>query len=106
MLKKLAVEQRNWVDSVLNSLSMEERIAQLLLPNLGTYQWYDEIIDMLEHIPLGGVFVGAASVDKHRTNLARLQQKSRVPLLEAADLESGAGNIIKGGVTFTDMLAV
>lgn len=83
--------QTRWVDSVYNSLSLNERIAQLLVvranqPN----QEYDSRIDeWIRHYNIGGVtfFKGKPETQLLQTN--RWQQISKTPLLVSMDAEWG-----------------
>ena len=107
MIEPLNEAQQHWVDATFETLSTEAKVAQLLIPNLGSYD--DEAQGMtpfLQAGTLGGIFVGAAEHDTHRREIRKLQARCRVPMVVAADLEAGAGHVVYGGVPFPEPLAV
>ena len=98
--------QTKWVEKTLNAMTIEERIGQILIPNCsGDYSQFDQVARILEEIPLGGVFTFGATAEKHRAKLREFQAMSKVPLVIAADLESGAGMIVHGATAFPEPLA-
>jgi beta-N-acetylhexosaminidase len=107
MLEPLTAAQQRWVDATFASLSLEDKVAQLLIPTLGAYDERREAVAaFLAERPLGGVFVGMAERERHRQEIASLQARCRIPLVVASDLEAGAGHFVRGGVAFPDPLAV
>jgi beta-N-acetylhexosaminidase len=96
------VDETRWVDSVYNSLSLDERIAQLLVvranqPN----QEYDSRIDeWIRHYNIGGVtfFKGKPETQLLQTN--RWQQSSKTPLLVSMDAEWGLAMRLEGTVSY------
>ena len=92
-----------WVDSVLASLSLRDKAAQLVWPTVfGDYtssdspQW--ELLRRLideEHV--GGFTVSVGSPVEIAVKLDAMQRASRVPLLFGADFEFGAGYRARGG---------
>ncbi|HBA83753.1 MAG TPA: hypothetical protein DCZ95_06630 [Verrucomicrobia bacterium] len=105
-MKSLCPEQTAWVEKTLASLTLEERVGQLLLPMCANPEQYETIRRLLPDLRLGGVFVFGARPEEHRERIHTLQGLSRVPLVVAADLEAGAGHVVRGGVPFPDPLAV
>jgi beta-N-acetylhexosaminidase len=107
MIEPLSEVQQRWVEATFATLHTEDKIAQLLLPTLGTYDYHREAVDaFLADRSLGGIFVGMADRDQHRAEIAQLQARCRIPLVVASDLEAGAGHFIRGGVPFPEPLAV
>jgi beta-N-acetylhexosaminidase len=106
MITPLRDEQQRWVDATFSSLTTEEKVAQLLIPNLGAYDHLGVVDIFLRQRMLGGIFVGGAARDTHREEIGKLQARCRIPMVVAADLESGAGAMVDGGVRFPDPLAV
>ncbi|MBK9291037.1 MAG: serine hydrolase [Bacteroidetes bacterium] len=90
--------QKQWVDSVYQSLSLDERIAQLMMlranqPN----QPYDSRIDQyIRTYNIGGVafFKNKAEDQLRQTN--RWQQMAKTPLLVAIDAEWGLAMRLDG----------
>lgn len=87
-------EDAHAVDSVLATLSMEERIAQLLMVPIyaktDTLGW-SEAERWARDLGLGGVICMQGGPELQRVRLARLQSKSKVPLMVASDAEWGLG---------------
>src|SRR5262245_14625946 len=107
MLEPLGALQQRWVDTTFAALPLEEKIAQLLIPTLGAYDYRREAVDaFLATRTLGGIFVGIADRDQHRAEIAKLQARCALPLVVASDLEAGAGHFVRGGVPFPEPLAV
>ena len=81
-------------DSILASLSMEERIAQLLMVPIysrtDTSGWA-EAESWARDLGLGGVICMQGGPEHQRIRLNRLQSQSEIPLLVASDAEWGLG---------------
>src|SRR5919204_255047 len=107
MIEPLSEAQQRWVDATFTALRPEDKVAQLLIPTLGAYDYRREAVDaFLAERTLGGIFVGIADRDRHREEIARLQARCSIPLVVASDLEAGAGHFVRGGVPFPELLAV
>lgn len=106
MIEPLTDEQQQWVENTFTTLSTDEKVAQLLIPNLGSYGPQEAIDTFLGSSMLGGVFVGGADNAVHREELSKLQARCRIPIVVSADLEAGAGHVVYGGVPFPEPLAV
>jgi beta-N-acetylhexosaminidase len=107
MIEPLSEAQKHWVDATFTGLRTEDKVAQLLIPTLGAYDYRREAVDaFLAERTLGGIFVGIADRDRHRAEIAQLQARCSIPLVVASDLEAGAGHFVRGGVPFPDLLAV
>ncbi len=105
-MKALTTEQSKWVEEILASLSVEEKIAQLLIQRVDPASNIEDLIATLKKIPCGGLFVWGNTAKEHQSRLARLQAASRVPIVVSADLENGAGHAVLGMTAFPDNLAV
>jgi hypothetical protein len=60
MIEPLNEAQQHWVETTFETLSTEDKVAQLLIPNLGSYD--DDmsgVTPFLQAGTLGGIFVGA-----------------------------------------------
>ncbi|TVP78930.1 MAG: glycoside hydrolase family 3 protein [Gemmatimonadales bacterium] len=93
-----------WVDSVLASLSLEEKAGQLIMPwVMGDFAPegsanHQRLVELVRDRKIGGfiVSVGTPSDVALKTNV--FQRMADVPLLVAADLETGAGFRFRGAV--------
>lgn len=84
--------QSSWIDSVMHSLSLEQRIAQLLMIRVHTDQdpaYYEEKVRLVEQYNIGGIafFKGTPYRQMRFTN--QLQSAAQTPLLIAMDAEWG-----------------
>src|SRR5688500_6755125 len=107
MIEPLSESQQHWADATFAALSPEDKVAQLLIPTLGAYDYRRETVDaFLADRALGGIFVGMAERDRHRQEIAQLQARCSIPMVVCSDLEAGAGHFVHGGVPFPEPLDV
>jgi beta-N-acetylhexosaminidase len=92
-----------WTDSVLASLTLREKAAQIVWPSVyGDYvsgdspQWR-RLTDYIQKEKVGGFTISVGSPTELAAKLNALQSMSKVPLLFGADLEAGAGFRARGG---------
>ena len=94
---------RSWEDSVLASLSLRDKAAQMVWPfTFGDYVADDgpawrRLKANVEQDHVGGVLISVGSPLEIAAKLSALQAASPVPLLVGADLEAGAGFRARGG---------
>ena len=93
--------------------SLHDKACQLIFARLGSNlppvrtadEDVERVEDLLERCPLGGlIFFNGRWPDSHAT-LARLQKKSRFPLLVGADIERGIGQEVRGATLFPHAMA-
>jgi beta-N-acetylhexosaminidase len=106
MIEALTDAQQRWVDETFATLTTEEKVAQLLIPNLGAYEHLGGVNAFLSDKTLGGIFVAGAPGAKHREEIGTLQARCAIPMVVSSDLEAGAGHCVHGGVPFPEPLAV
>lgn len=94
---------RAWADSVLATLSLREKAAQMVWPTvLGDYtsgdspQW-QRLSDYIRKEKVGGFTISVGSPTEVASKLNALQEMSSIPLVFGADLEAGAGFRARGG---------
>jgi len=103
MIEPLTNRQRKWVDDTLASLTLREKIGQTAQERFGGFP--DASPGALQAFfsenPLGGLFCGGEIIKgagnrakEIREGLALCQRASKVPLLVAGDLESGADSAV------------
>lgn len=99
----LGARERRWVDSTLATLSLHDRVAQMVMIwMLGDYtstgdSSYAQVIRWVEHDHVGGVSMSLGTPVEVAAKLNDLQRRARVPLLVSSDLEPGLGRL-EGGV--------
>ena len=92
-----------WADSVLATLSLRDKAAQMVWPwMLGDYTAADDpaferIAGLVRDQHLGGLIISVGSPTEIAAKLNALQRVSRLPLLVGADLETGAAFRARGG---------
>ena len=97
-----AVSSR-WTDSVLASLSLREKAAQIVWPSVfgdfvsGDSPQWRRLTDYIQKEKVGGFTISVGSPTEVAAKLNALQSMSQLPLLFGADLEAGAGFRARGG---------
>lgn len=92
-----------WADSVLASLSLRDKAAQMVWPwMLADYQAYNSeswqrSAQLIAEQHVGGIIISVGSPTEMATKLNALQYLSPTPLLVSADFEAGAGFRARGG---------
>jgi beta-N-acetylhexosaminidase len=105
-------EAREWVERTLASLTLRQRVAQMVMPwvpGQRTSPGSAEFQRMLRWVgqdEVGGLIISRGPPDALVSRLNAAQARSRVPLLISADLESGpAMRISPGGTNFPPAMA-
>lgn len=99
-------------DSLLASLPLRARIAQLVMPWMpGFYVAADDpsferVERWVDSLGVGGIIVSIGSPLDVAARLNALQQRARVPLLVASDLEAGTAFRLVGGTPFPSNMGV
>lgn len=98
-----SVEEQKWVDSVYNTLTMRQRIAQLMVIRVPSNMKDDDenkFLRKIEQTRVGGIcfFAGKAEQQLRLTKLC--QQHSFVPLMICIDGEWGLGMRLKDCFSF------
>lgn len=107
-----AVGRQGWVDSVLATMSDEEKVGQLIM--VGLYgQYYstqtDEharLVHLIRDHHVGGFILWQGDVFESAIRLNSLQRMSRLPLLVSGDYERGLPMRIRRGTAFPDAMAL
>jgi beta-N-acetylhexosaminidase len=100
------------VDDLLGSLSVRDKIAQLVMPWIpGTYSAYDadafaRMETWVDSLHVGGLIVSVGSPLDIAAKLNRLQERSALPLLIASDLEGGTSIRFNGGTPLPPNMGV
>ncbi len=97
-------DARRWSERTLESLSLREKVGQLIMPwVLGDYApegspSHERILEHIEEHGIGGVIMSVGTPIEVAAKLNDLQRHADIPLLVAADLETGAGFRMRGAV--------
>jgi beta-N-acetylhexosaminidase len=107
-----SVASSGWVDSTLKTLTLEEKVAQLIFPStLGAYHAQDsdawrELESYVTKRKIGGLVISIGDVYEYALILNKLQSESKVPLLIAGDFEYGAAMRVHRATMFPRAMAI
>jgi beta-N-acetylhexosaminidase len=97
-------EDEAWVERTLTGLTLRQKVGQLIMPwVLGDFApegspSHDRILEYIEDQGIGGVIMSVGSPTEVAAKLNDFQAHSNIPLIVAADLETGAGFRMRGAV--------
>lgn len=100
------------VDSILASLSLEEKVAQMICVRAyGHYISFDSdafrrLARLVVDRKIGGIIMAQGDVYEEAMLTNRLQRLARIPLLVGADFERGIAMRVRRGTPFPDAMAV
>jgi beta-N-acetylhexosaminidase len=102
-------QQEHWVDSVLASMSPEERIGQLFM--VAAYsnrneQHYSEIDELIKNYNIGGLIFFQGGPVRQAILTNRYQSKSKVPLFIAMDAEWGLSMRLDSTMSFPKQMTL
>jgi beta-glucosidase-like glycosyl hydrolase/CubicO group peptidase (beta-lactamase class C family) len=101
-----------WVDSTMRSLTLREKVAQMIVPySLAQFLSYDdpEYIDLVHEVrdeKVGGIVVSLGNIYEQAILLNGLQKVAAIPLLVSADYENGLGMRLQSGISFPSNMAL
>lgn len=103
---------RDWVEQTLHRLSLEEKIAQMVMARAyGTYvstgsESYERLERLARSVKIGGFVFFQGDVYETALLINRLQSVADVPLLIAADMERGVAMRVRRATNFPDVMAL
>jgi beta-N-acetylhexosaminidase len=100
--EEMAKEQ-NWVDSVFNTLTEEERIGQLLMLRAHSNKglaYENEVAGQITRTKAGGLCFFQGTTDRQAEVTNRYQNLSRIPLMISMDAEYGLGMRLSNAITY------
>lgn len=106
----LAPPDSAWVEATLASLTVRERIAQLIMPWVpGEYAAvgspeYEQVRGWVEDDKVGGLILSIGLPHSYGAKLNHMQRLARVPLLITSDMENGTGMRLGGSYALPSML--
>jgi beta-N-acetylhexosaminidase len=93
-----------WFETTLASLTLREKVGQMIMPwVLGDFApegsaSHERVLEYIRDQGIGGLIMSVGSPTEVAAKLNDLQDHSKIPLLVAADLETGAGFRLRGAV--------
>jgi beta-N-acetylhexosaminidase len=106
----LSADDTRWVEETLRSLSLKEKIGQLIMPWVpGEYAavgspGYEELRKWVQEDGIGGLVISIGLPHSYAAKLNHMQRIAKVPLLVASDMENGPGMRIANIYAFPSML--
>jgi beta-N-acetylhexosaminidase len=100
------------VDSVLSTLTLEEKVAQMIMLRVPGYylstdgDLFDRLVRKVTVRKVGGLILTQGDVFESVMTLNALQRLAPLPLLVAADFEKGIAMRIRRGTSFPDAMAL
>jgi beta-N-acetylhexosaminidase len=88
-------EDQIWIDSILDKMTIRERVAQMIMPWAGgsytseTSSDYKRIKYLIEDLKVGGFIFFKGDILNEALMINRMQYASQVPLLISSDFERG-----------------
>ncbi len=98
------VAASGWAELTLGELTLEEKAGQVIMPwVLGDFapkgsESHDRVTGFVEDHGVGGVIMSVGTPFEVAAKLNDLQSHAKIPLLVAADLETGAGFRMRGAI--------
>jgi len=97
----LSKDQKLWVDSIIQNLTLEEQIAQLIwIPVSNVPKKQEKALKIIKEYNIGGVIFFKNKVDDVVTLINQYQHTSKIPLMIAVDAEWGPGMRLTGTMRF------
>ena len=91
------LEAKHWVDSVFNSMSEDQRIAQLMVVRMSSTDgknvtfYENEVQEAVEKYGVGGICLFQGGPLKQATLVNKMQALAKTPLFISIDAENGLG---------------
>jgi beta-N-acetylhexosaminidase len=106
----LSSADRRWIDRTLFSLTLREKVAQLIMPWVGGdyaaigSPEFEHVRRWVEDDRVGGLVLSIGLPLSYAAKLNELQRRARLPLLIASDMENGPGMRLGGIYALPSML--
>lgn len=98
-----------WADSVMNGLSVRQRVAQLFVPRLDIFPnaaGFGQLKNMVVKEQVGGILLGKGSIDGYAELINKAQEEASVPLMITLDGEWGLAMRVAGTPKFPSNVAL
>lgn len=100
--QEFILRQEQWVDSIYNELTLNEKIGQLFVPMVFSEddEQYQTTLELIREYNIGGIIFSRGGPIKQSKWLNTFQENSRIPLLVAMDAEWGVGMRLDSVIDF------
>ncbi|HEX9739805.1 MAG TPA: glycoside hydrolase family 3 N-terminal domain-containing protein, partial [Ignavibacteriaceae bacterium] len=104
-------EDKKWIESQLNKLSLSEKVAQMITVQVPanaslTSPDYEKVLGYVKNLKVGGLIFSRNNLDTQILITNNLQEVSGIPLLVSADFENGPGMRITEAIEFPHNMAL
>jgi len=97
--------QQKEIKKIVEAMSIDEKIGQLLCPQLSVFS--EELVNYyIQVLNVGSFMIRPFEVEGLKENIQASQNKSKLPLLVAANLENGGNGAILEGTLFANPMGV
>lgn len=100
----------NWVEEQIKKMTLEEKIAQVFMPNIDLDKGEKEVervCNIINKYNVGGIFLGSSCDPEKQIEIVnKLQASSKLPLLIGQDLEWGLAMRLKNCINFPKNLTL
>ena len=106
-VKIFSVDDDPWVVQLMEKMTVEEKIGQLIFPYASARNFskegkeYERLKELVQKYKVGGFCLFRGAVEEQVNLINELQSLSAIPLLFSADFENGVTQRIPGGNTWT-----
>ncbi|CAN5412171.1 glycoside hydrolase family 3 N-terminal domain-containing protein [soil metagenome] len=100
--------RQRWIDSVFSTLTRNQKIGQLFMVPVSTYDGLveiDEMTDLVKNNGIGGYYITEGGPISHVLLLNKLQKTAKVPLLTALSAEWGLAQTLDSTLGFQKPMA-
>lgn len=100
----LSAEDSLWINTTLNSLTLEEKCGQMIMPKAAIVDKknseYKKLLKLVKDYKIGGFIYLKGDLEKQIDLTNDLQKAAEIPLLFSADYERGLGMRLEGTIEF------
>lgn len=93
------------ISTILDDLTLDEMIGQMLCFNLADKYTEDDIRNIVKKTHAGSFFVAGVQPDRIRVCTEIINQHTKLPAMIAADIENGPGHVLPGTVRLPSPMA-
>ncbi|MEX0779567.1 MAG: glycoside hydrolase family 3 N-terminal domain-containing protein [Balneolales bacterium] len=111
-VRDLLPEKSEWVTNILESLTLEEKVAQLMSPRVNSYYLsedsddYKKMVHYVEDLKVGGLTFFQGEIYNLASYTNDMQQRSDLPILISSDFERGVSMRINRATIFPVNMAL
>lgn len=98
-------KQIMWVEDTLKSMNLNEKIGQLFLV-IGLSDKEEDILKLYDDTHFGGIMYRPEPAERLKSKNEKLQKHAKIPVLIAANLETGGNGAILEGTDFGSQLQI